>query len=360
MSQATDNKMILAINPGSTSTKIAVYLDEVAHYVASIEHSAQDLEKYGRVNEQYAFRKEAVVQCLKEQGIELEMLSAVVARGGTLPPIQSGAYRINRNMYDLLKSDTLPEHASNLAAMIAWELADERDLLAIIYDGVSTDEFEEVARISGMADIPRDSLSHALNSKAMARKAAALMGSQYHKENFIVAHLGGGITVSAHRQGRMIDIVSDDEGPFSPERSGRVPCRKLINMCFSGQYDHKTVSRKLRGRGGLISYLGTGNAREIQERIRNGDAYAGQVYYAMAYQIAKAIAELTAVLKGKISRVILTGGLAHSTMLVDWIVDHIGFIAPIEVYPGENELEALALGALRVLQGEEEVKEYGQ
>ncbi len=356
MENKNTEKKILVINPGSTSTKIGVYLDEKELFSKNIEHSATDLEHFNKVVDQYHFRKEAIVDYLKSNGVEPESLSGIVARGGALPPIEAGAYKVDQDMFDLLKSDTLPEHASNLAAMIGFEIATELNIPVMIYDGVSTDEFEDVARISGLADLERDSLSHALNSKAVARKVAKDIGSDYSKENFIVAHLGGGITISVHKKGRMVDIVSDDEGPFSPERAGRVPIRKLINMCYSGKYDKTTMQRKIRGRGGLISYLGTGSALEVEKRIIAGDKEAEKIFYAMAYQIAKGIGELATVLKGEVSRIIITGGIAHGKMVTDWIKERVEFIAPVVIVPGENELESLALGGLRVLRGEETLK----
>ncbi|MGB9858468.1 MAG: butyrate kinase [Moorellaceae bacterium] len=349
---------ILVLNPGSTSTKIALFEDEEEVFRKEIEHPHEELSRFPRVLDQLEFRKAAVQQTLSENRIDLKDLSAVAARGGALPPVSGGAYIINEKMLEVLRSDKIPEHASNLAALIAYDLASPLGIPAMIYDAVSTDEMEEIARLSGMPEIERPSLSHVLNSRAVARKIAGRLNKDYREVNVIVAHLGGGITVTVHAGGRIIDLVSDDEGPFSPERAGRVPCRILIDLCYSGQYDHQTMRKKLRGRGGLIAYLGTSNALEVEERIKAGDRYAELVYKAMAYQIAKAIGELATVVHGKVDRIALTGGLAHSRLLTGWITERVTFIAPVEVYPGGFEMEALALGCLRVLRGEEQAKEY--
>jgi len=257
-----------------------------------------------------------------------------------------------------LKYRPLREHVSNVAAGIAYEIAGELGIPAYIYDGISVDEFEDIARISGMPAIERHSLVHTLNMRAVAIKTAAAIGRHYADLNLIVAHLGGGITISVHRQGKMIDIVSDDEGPFSPERAGRVPCQQLVDLCFSGQYDHRTVVRMMRGNGGLVAYLGTTDAIEVEKRIAGGDQKAELVYQAMAYQVAKGIGELATVVNGKVDAIILTGGLAHSKMLTGWIAARVEFIAPVRIVPGENELEALAHGVYRVMAGEEAAHEF--
>nr|WP_277998798.1 butyrate kinase [Moorella sulfitireducens] len=348
----------MVINPGSTSTKIGLFENENEIFRREIEHPAQELARFPRVIDQIEFRKNTILQVLAEHNFEVKELSAIAARGGALPPVAGGAYTVNARMLEVLRSDKIPEHASNLAALIAYEIAAPLGIPAMIYDAVSTDEMDEIARISGMPEIERPSLSHVLNSRVVARKVAGSLNKEYRDVNVIVAHLGGGITITIHSGGRIIDVVSDDEGPFSPERAGRVPCRILIDLCYSGQYDHQTMRKKLRGRGGLIAYLGTSNAPEIEERIKNGDDYACLVYQAMAYQIAKAIGELATVVKGKVDRIAITGGLAHSKLLTGWIIERVSFIAPVQVYPGAFELEALASGCYRVLTGEEQAKVY--
>lgn len=349
---------ILAINPGSTSTKVALYADEKEVFVHTLDHPVEEIQKFERVQDQFDFRKNVILDLLKENGVDLKDLSAVVGRGGLLPPVESGAYKVNETMVDRLKNRPVVEHASNLGALIAYEIVESMEIPAYIYDSVAVDELLDIARISGMPAIPRASFSHALNSRAMAYKVAEKYGKEYADMNLIIAHLGGGISVSAHEQGKMIDIISDDEGPFSPERSGRVPCNKLIDLCFSGEYDKKTVKKMLRGKGGITAYLGTVDAREVEKMIADGNEEAALVYEAMAYQISKGIGELSTVLKGKVDAIIITGGIAYSKVMTTWISDRVSFLAPVEIMAGENELESLAYGALRVLNGEETAKTY--
>lgn len=278
--------------------------------------------------------------------------------GGILPPMKSGAYRVNRAMVDRLLNRPAAPHASNLGAPIALALAEPLGIPSFIYDPVSVDELNDLARISGHPDLPRRSQFHALNSRAMAMKAAAGMGVAYGEGHFIVAHIGGGVTLSVHEKGRMVDILSDDEGPFSPERAGRLPGRALIRYCFTSGKTYEEVARFIRGEGGLKAHLGTHDAREVVRRIEAGDEGAELVFHAMAYQIAKGIGELATVVKGKVDAVVLTGGLAHVAFFTRWIEERVSFIAPVRILPGENELEALAGGVLRVLRGEEEPREY--
>lgn len=349
---------ILAINPGSTSTKISLYEDEKEIFTKKLDHPLDVIEKFENVEDQLHMRKDLVIEFLKEKNFDIKELSAVVARGGMLPPVKSGAYEINDLMIDRVVNRPVMEHASNLAAPIAYGIAQEAGIPSYIYDSVMADELTDVARISGMTDIPRTSSSHVLNTRAMAIKAAAERGKRYDEMNIIVAHLGGGISINVHEKGRIVDLVSDDEGPFSPERAGRVPCRELINLCYSGKYDKKTMQRKLRGNGGIRAYLNTIDTRDVQDMIANGNEEARLIYEAMAYQIAKGIGELATVLEGKIDVIILTGGIAYSNMLTDWIVKRVSFLAPVEILAGENEMEALTYGALRVLRGEEVALEY--
>ncbi len=351
-------KKILTINPGSTSTKLAVYNDEQLVITETLDHPVAEIQKFEHIQDQFDFRKNVILDFLKANDISLESLDAIVGRGGLLPPVKSGAYKVNDLMIDRLKNRPIVEHASNLGAIIAYEIAEKLGIDAFIYDSVAVDELTPIAKISGMPIIERASLSHALNSRAMAHKYADKIGKKYEEMNLIVAHLGGGVSVSVHEKGSMTDLVSDDEGPFSPERSGRVPCNKLIDLCYSGQYDKKAMKKMLRGNGGLTGYLGTVDAREVEKMIEEGNEEAALVYEAMAYQIAKAIGELSTVLKGDVDAIILTGGIAYSVMMTDWIKERVSFIAPVEVIAGENELEALAHGILRVLNGQEEVKTY--
>ncbi len=347
---------VLAINPGSTSTKIAIYDETGELFKKNVEHSAAELEKFPRIADQYRMRFESIAATLAESGIGEGELAAVVGRGGLLPPVRSGAYRVNEAMVDRLVNRPLVDHASNLGGAIAYHIAQARGIPAFIYDSVAVDELEDVARITGLAEVRRKSFSHALNMRATAIKCATALGRPYSELTLIVAHLGGGITLSVHSGGRMVDIVSDDEGPFSPERAGRLPWKDVVELCYAS--DMKTIQKKLRGKGGLVSHLGTNSTLEVEAMIAKGDARARLVYEALAYQVSKGIGELATVVDGKVDRIALTGGIAHSALMTGWIRQRVGFIAPVEVYPGENELESLANGALRVLRGEEEAREY--
>jgi butyrate kinase len=349
---------ILAINPGSTSTKIAVYDNDQELFKASVEHPASELAKYPTVGSQYDMRKEQLMSSLAKAGFDIASIDAIAARGAPLPPLNGGAYRVNAEMVDRLKNRPISEHASNVAAIMGFELGEKFKIPAYIYDSIASDELSDVARISGMPAMPRPSLCHVLNMRAMARKAAEALNENYSDLRIIVTHMGGGITSSIHENGRMVDVVSDDEGTFSPERAGRVPCARLIEMCYSGQYDFQTMRKMLRGGGGLVAYTGTSSAVEVERLIADGDANAELVYRAMAYQIAKDIGGLATVVSGKVDAIVLTGGIAYSKLLTGWIAEKVDFIAPVAILPGENELESLALGILRVMRGEEHAHEY--
>lgn len=349
---------ILAINPGSTSTKISVYEDQQEILCCALDHPIEALAQFEHVQDQFDMRRQVIVDFLKENGIQADSLSAVVGRGGILPPVQSGAYQVNELMVDRLKNRPVLEHASNLGPLIAYEMAKAIEKPAYIYDSVAVDELNDLARLSGIPELPRASFCHALNARAMAMKAAEQMGSKYAERNFVVAHLGGGVSVSVHEKGKMVDILADDEGPFSPERSGRVPCVDLVKMCYSGKYTQQQMLKNLRGNGGIKAYLGTVDVREVERRIDAGDQEAASVLEAFAYQTAKGIAELSSVVCGQVDAIILTGGIAYSKRMVNWIQKRVAFIAPVKVMPGENEMEALAFGALRVLKGEEIAKTY--
>lgn len=351
---------ILTINPGSTSTKIGVYEEENPLFVKTIPHSAEELKRFERIADQYAMRRDTVLEALKEAGIQLADLHAVVGRGGILPPMESGTYVVNQRMIEYLHAPGEREHASNLGALIAREIADRAGIPAFIVDPVSVDEFEPIARISGIPEIERRSLSHALNLKAAARRAARDMGRPYQELNLIVTHMGGGISVTPHRRGRMIDAnqALDGTGPFSPERAGGLPIGDVLRLAFSGQYTYEQLFRKFVGHGGLVAHLGTNDAQEVEKRIARGDQHAKLVYEAMAYQIAKEIGAMATVLKGEVDAIVLTGGLAFSELLTGWISERTKWIAPIFIYPGEDELLAMAQGALRVLHGEEQAKDF--
>ena len=262
-----DSRLILAINPGSTSTKIAVYENEKEKFKSNVFHNAEDLAGYVLATDQYELRKTALLAALREAGVKPAQLSVVVGRGGILPPVKSGAYRVNALMVDRLRNRHLVDHASNLGAVLAYEIAQEAGVSALIYDSVGVDELSDIARISGLPELPRKSRTHALNMRAAALKMAQQLERPYPELNLIVAHLGGGISVSLHLQGQMADIVSDDEGALSPERSGKVPCRDLAELCYSGRYDKRTLMKRLQGNGGLLAYLGTNDAQEVERRI---------------------------------------------------------------------------------------------
>ena len=358
---------LLVINPGSTSTKVAVYEDEQPLFIETIRHSAEELAPFASVLDQYEFRLARVWELVEEWGISLTSLSAVVGRGGLLRPIPSGTYRVNDRMVARLSEpDQEREHASNLGGLLAGEVASTAGVPAFIVDPVCVDEFDDIARISGLPEIERKSLSHALNLKAVSRRAARNLGRPYPELNLVVVHLGGGISVTAHRGGRMVDVnqALDGTGPFAPERAGGVPVGDVVRMCFGVEpfedYDltYDDMFKKLAGRGGLVAHLGTNSAVEVERRIAEGDAHARLIYEAMAYQIAKEIAAMSSVLKGMVDAIVITGGVAHSEMLLGWVRERVDWIAPILVYPGEDEMLALALGALRVLQGEEEARTY--
>lgn len=351
---------ILVINPGSTSTKIAVYDDEQLFWEKNISHSASELAPFSNIVAQKDFRQEIILKELKEAGIELESLSAIAGRGGMLKPLTSGTYKVNKTMVDFLTNTPRGEHASNLGAIISYDLGNKLNIPAYIVDPVVVDEMEDIARISGMEGIERTSVFHALNHKAVARRVAKDHNTKYEELNLIVAHLGGGISVACHKKGRVVDVNNalDGDGPMSPERSGSVPLGPLYKMCFSGKYTLDEIRKKNYGKGGIVSYLGINDAREIIKRIDAGDTYAKLIFDAMIYQIAKEIGSCATVLKGQVDYIVLTGGLAYSQYLVDTIKESVSFIAPVLVYPGENEMLSLAQGILRVLKNEEEAKEF--
>ncbi|MBC7087092.1 MAG: butyrate kinase [Tissierellales bacterium] len=354
------NYRILTINPGSTSTKIAVFEDENQIFEETLRHDVDVIGKFKSIVDQYEFRKEIIINALEKNNIKIQELDAVVGRGGLLKPIESGTYEVNEAMLNDLKQAKYGEHASNLGALISYEIAKSIGKKAYIVDPVVVDELDDVARISGLNLIERRSVLHALNQKAVARRFANETHKKYEDLNLIVTHLGGGVSVGAHRKGRIVEVANalDGDGPFSPERTGGLPVGDLISLCFSGKYTKEEIKKMLVGKGGLVSYLGTNDAREVVKMIQNGDKYAELIFYAMAYQISKEIGACAAVLKGEVDQIILTGGIAHNEIFTNWIKEMVGFIAPITIYPGEDELKALALGGLRVLKDEEKAKEY--
>lgn len=350
---------ILAINPGSTSTKIGLFEGKKCILKKTIRHEDKELNRFEKITDQFQFRKRTIIEVLNEANFDLNTLSAVVGRGGLLKPIKGGTYRVNEKMLKDLREGVQGEHASNLGGIIAHSIAQDYDIPAYIVDPVAVDEFEPVARISGLKELERRSLSHALNIKAVGHKVGAELGGCYSDYNFVIVHLGGGISVTAHRKGRMIDVNNaNSEGPMSPERTGTLPVSELVALCYSGKYTYEEMKRKITREGGIYSYLGTKNIVEVEKRARSGDERAQLILNAMIYQIGKEIGAMATVLEGKVDRIILTGGIANSTYITNEIIKRVEFIAPVIVVPGEEELEALALGALRVITGQEEEKTY--
>jgi len=361
MSHLKENKKyeILVINPGSTSTKVALYQNEKQNFSESIEHFPFELQKFERIWGQYGFRKNLILELLERHKIQKNTISAVVARGGLFKPLEGGTYRVNQNMIQDARIAKYGEHASNLGCILAFGIAWEFNVHSFVVDPPSVDELNPLARYSGLPELPRTSIVHALNVHAMARFAAKKLKKKYVETAFVIAHLGGGTSITAVKEGRIIDCSHGlSGGPFTPARAGYLPVVELVELCYSGKYNLLEMKRKLVGEGGLVAYLGTHNAVEIEKRIENGDEKALEVYKAMAYQIAKEIGAMAAVLNFELDAIILTGGLAYSQMLIKWIKRNIEKMGKVLVFPGEDELKALALGALRVLKGEEETKEY--
>ncbi|MFV0521335.1 MAG: butyrate kinase [Mangrovibacterium sp.] len=355
---------ILAINPGSTSTKIAVYDQQKSIFLKNIKHSNEELAPFSSIAEQYPFRRDVIFSELAAADIEMDKISAVIGRGGLVKPIESGIYEVNEALKTDLKLGIQGEHASNLGGLIADDIA--RNLnngcKAYIADPVVVDELEEVARISGLPEMPRRSIFHALNQKAVGRLFAKTQGRKYAELNLIIAHMGGGVSVGTHRKGKVIDVnqAITGFGPFSPERSGTLPAGEVIEACFSGKYTQEEMMKKVVGSGGFVAHLGTNQAMEVVQRATSGDTHAKLIMEAMCYQVAKEIGSGAAVLKGEVDGIILTGGIAYNEIMVNYIREMVEFIAPVTVYPGEDEMEALMRITLSALKGEVECKQYGE
>ncbi|WP_320112943.1 butyrate kinase [Draconibacterium orientale] len=352
---------VLAINPGSTSTKFAVYNEKGCVFSKTIRHPLEQLLRYKNIIDQFAFRKGVIIEALVEEGIEVDAIKYIIGRGGLTYPLESGVYRVNNLMLEHLREGIMGHHASNLGGMLADYIALQiPNAKAFIADPVVTDEMDEIARFSGHPRFQRQSIFHALNQKATARLHARKMAKNYNEMRLIIAHLGGGISVGAHKNGRVIDVNNglDGEGPFSPERSGTLPVGQLIDLCFNGKLSQEQIRRMVVGEGGFVAYLGTNDALEVEKRAENGDEKARLVQEALFYQVAKMIGEMAVVLEGKVDGILLTGGLAYNNQLQSYIKNKAGFISEVFVYPGEDELEALAMNALRVANGEIEAREY--
>jgi butyrate kinase len=357
-----DSKIILVINPGSTSTKIAIYNAHNILFQRNIIHSVEDLAQFEHIADQYNFRKNVILDVINKDNVEVnpDDIQIVMGRGGVIKPVPSGVIKVSETLiHDLINSKI--EHASNLGGLIADDIAKNLPhATAYIADPVVVDELEDVARISGHPDLQRTSIFHALNQKATARHYAKNTGARYEDLNLVVVHLGGGITVGAHKKGRVIDVNQglDGEGPFSPERSGTLPSGDFAKLCYSGKYTLDQVKKMITGKGGMVAYLGTNNVMEVEKRIENGDEYAKLIFEAMGYQVAKFIGEMAVVLDCDVDAILITGGVAFSKAFVNYISNKVSKIGPIFVYPGEDEMHALALNALMVLNGEANILEY--
>lgn len=351
---------LLIINPGSTSTKIGVYSGEKEVLVETLRHSAEEIVKYDTIFDQKGFRKEVIMKVLKENNIDVNSLDAIVGRGGMLRAIPGGTYEVTDKLLEDLKVGVSGQHASNLGGILAHEIAKEVGIKSFIVDPVVVDELQDIARISGMPELPRRSIFHALNQKAVAKRYAKENNKKYDELNLVVVHMGGGVSVAAHKNGQVIDVNNtlDGDGPFSPERAGSVPVGDLVKLCFSGKYTESEVYSKIVGKGGYVAYLNTNDVREVLKAIEEGDNHAKLIFDAFIYQISKAIGEMSVVLKGKVDTIILTGGIAYSPVVINAIKENVNWISNLTVYPGEDELLALAQGAIRVLDEEEEAREY--
>ncbi|MDR2815781.1 MAG: butyrate kinase [Proteiniphilum sp.] len=355
------NTRILVINPGSTSTKIAIFQQEKVIFLKTIKHSLEVLSKFSRITDQFGYRKEVIYEELKNADIPLETIDAVIGRGGLVKPIDSGVYRVNEAMKNDLLECNRGEHASNLGGLIAADIAKMLPSAeAFIADPVVVDELDPLARYAGHPAFERISVFHALNQKAIARSHANSIMKKYEELNLIVVHLGGGITVGAHRKGRVIDVNQglDGDGPFSPERSGTLPVGELLKAAFSGKYSYEEMYAMVLGKGGMTAYLGTNDAYLAEREAKDGDEKCREALEAMAYQVAKEIGAMSAVLKGEVDAILITGGIANSKWFCNLIIERVYRIAPVHLYPGEDEMGALAENALLALNGDIEIKEY--
>lgn len=350
----------LIINPGSTSTKIGVFEDETQVLDKTLRHETEEIGQFASVFDQIEFRKQIILDALKEQGIELSSFQVIVGRGGVVKPIPGGTYEVKGALLEDLRSGEYGVHASNLGGILAREIADQIGVPAYIVDPVVVDEMIPIARYSGLPEFPRKSIFHALNQKAMGRRYAKEVGSRYEDLNLIVVHMGGGVSVAAHEKGRVIDVFNalDGDGAFSPERSGALPVGQLIHYCFTSGKTEKEIRKMIVGNAGFNAYLNTIDARVVDQKMQEGDDYAKEVMDAFIFQICKNIGSEAAVLCGKVDQIILTGGIAYDKYVGEEIKKRVSFIAPVTIYGGEDELLALAQGALRVMNGEEAAKEY--
>lgn len=351
-------KKLLIINPGSTSTKVALYEERTPVLERDLMVDLEKIKDCVRMIDQLQLRLDTVKDFIKEEKINMSEVDMIVARGGSINGVKSDAYMITEHVETMLRYAPRSQHVSSLAGIIAYILGKEYGIPSMFYDGVSADDADEIMHYTGIPEVKRFVTSHCLNSKMVAREIAEEMGKKYEDCNMITVHMGGGITMAFHSGGRMIDTLLDDAGPMSPQRAGRIPVTDVINMCYSGRYSKEEMAHKMRGNSGLVAYFGVHDARSVEKMIAQGDEKAKMIYWYMAYQIAKGIGELSVCNSGKMDCIILTGGLAYSEMLVKWISDRVSFLAPVKVIPGEHEMQALANGGMRVLLNEELPKEY--
>ncbi|MDE6623999.1 MAG: butyrate kinase [Alistipes sp.] len=343
---------ILAINPGSTSTKVALYEEERPLLELTLRHTTEELSGFADVIDQLDWRRGLILNALHEHGFEIRNLSAVIGRGGLIRPVPSGVYEVNSRMRHDLRNARM-KHACNLGGLLAAQIAHMAGVKAYIADPPVVDEMDDVARITGMPMCVRKPIFHALNQKTIARLHCDRQGIVYDRSNLIVAHMGGGISIAAHKQGRIVDVNNalDGDGPFAPDRAGNIPSSELIKICFSGQYTQEELLKFVSSKGGLVAYLGTNSVLQTVERIQAGDERARKILEAMCYNTAKQIGAMAATLSGRVDGILLTGGIAYCDFVVDYLREHCGFIAPVAVYPGENELKSLVLNALMILRG---------
>ena len=350
----------LIINPGSTSTKIGVFEDETLLFEETLRHSTEEIAQYASIVDQKDFRKQIILDLLDKKNFDIKSLQVVVGRGGMLKPIPGGTYAVSDELLHDLKIGVQGQHASNLGGILAREIGDSIGVPSFIVDPVVVDELIPIARYSGVPELPRTSVFHALNQKAVAKHFAKEQGKAYDSLNLIVVHMGGGVSVGAHEKGNVIDVFNalDGDGAFSPERAGAVPSGALVKLCYSGKYTEKEVYKKIVGGGGFNAYLNTNDMRDVEKMVEGGDKNAEEIRDAFIFQVAKNIGSMSCVLKGKVDQIIMTGGIAYDKQVIAGLKERVGFIAPVTVYPGEDELLALAQGALRVLNKEEAAKEY--
>ncbi len=350
----------LIINPGSTSTKIGVFEDETLLFEETLRHSTEEIAQYASIVDQKDFRKNIIINLLKEKDFDIHSLNMVVGRGGMLKPIPGGTYAVSDDLLEDLKIGKQGQHASNLGGILAREIGDSIGVPSYIVDPVVVDELEPVSRYSGVPELPRTSVFHALNQKAVAKRYAKEIGKAYSDLNLVVVHMGGGVSVGAHKLGKVVDVFNalDGDGAFSPERAGAVPSGALIKMCFSGKYTEKEVYKKIVGNGGFNAYCGTNDMRDVEKMVDNGDAKVTEIRDAFVTQVAKDIGSMACVLNGKVDQIIVTGGIAYDKGVVSGLKEKAEWIAPMTIYPGEDELLALVQGGLRVLNGEEAAMTY--